>query len=160
MPRTSIATSAACILLAVLALPTFAQQTITLSAVDDVTLFEEPTGFLANGAGRGIFAGRNGTGLIRRALLKFEVAGALPANAEVLSATLRLRLTRNNNGEQSVKLHRMQTSWGEGTSDAPGQEGGGTPSHVNDATWIHRFYPNSLWARPGGDSESSAIASA
>jgi len=136
-----------------------AQTTVTLGAVDDVTLYQETNGALANGAGRGIFVGRNGTGLIRRALLKFDIAPTIPSNAIIRSATLRLRQTRNNNGLHTVTLHRARASWGEGTSNAGGEEGGGVLAAPNDATWIHRFSPSMLWTRPGGDFDLQPIAS-
>jgi len=48
-------------------------------------------------------------------------------------------------------LHRLTSDWGEGTSNANGQEGAGKAPTTNDTTWIHTFYPGSFWTTPGGD---------
>ena len=42
------------------------------------------------------------------------------------------------------------TDWGEAGSHAGGQEGSGAPALPGDATWIHTFFPGSIWAAPGG----------
>jgi hypothetical protein len=49
-----------------------------------------------------------------------------------------------------VALHRVVASWGEGASQAAGDEGMGAPSQPGDATWIHRVFPGERWAAPGG----------
>ncbi len=137
--------------LAALAGSASAQTTVTLGAVDDVTLYENEQGALANGSGQNVFIGRNGTGLIRRALLKFDVAGAIPAGSVIQSANLRLRLSRNNNGTHAATVHTVSASWSEGGSDAGGNEGGGVIAQTGDATWLHRSYSTQFWANAGGD---------
>jgi hypothetical protein len=57
-------------------------------------------------------------------------------------------------------LHRVTSNWGQGMSNADGQEGGGAPSTTNDATWIHTFYPGSFWTTAGGDFSATVSASA
>jgi hypothetical protein len=66
---------------------------VTLAASRDNTLFEED-GALSNGAGDHIFAGLTKDGVRRRALIAFDVAGALPAGSTISAVTLRLYLSK------------------------------------------------------------------
>ena len=127
----------------------------------DNTLYESASGALSNGAGIWLFAGRTGqaSNSIRRGLIHFNIS-TLASNAVVDSVSL--ALTYNNprpNGTQLITIHRVTNSWGEGTSNAPGQEGGGATSTTNSATWLHRMHTSSLWSSAGGDFNSSASAS-
>ena len=60
-------------------------QAITVAIVSDLdnTLYESSTGALSNGAGPTFFAGRTAqaTSSIRRGLVHFDVAAAIPAEA-------------------------------------------------------------------------------
>ncbi|HPF13900.1 MAG TPA: hypothetical protein PLJ12_06505, partial [Planctomycetota bacterium] len=49
---------------------------------------------------------------------------------------------------------------GSSDSTSGGSTGGGqgAPATLNDATWLHRFAPNSFWTLPGGDFQSAASA--
>lgn len=129
-----------------------AQTTVTVQCAADNTLYQTLTGDASNGAGTGIFVGLNAFGSIRRAVLRFDVAAAVPAGAKVLSARLNL-----NTVQSTVALplpitgHRLLQSWGEGTSVASGGGGGGGVATTNDATWLHRFWNTSFWTTPGGD---------
>jgi hypothetical protein len=136
--------------------------TITLSPSQDNTLYESATGILSNGAGEYLFAGRTDGGLIRRALLQFDIAGSLPAGSTINSASLNLNVSRTRqNTQRSTALHRVLAGWGEGGSNAVQNEGQGAPADTNDATWIHRSrYPDVLWASPGGDYVALASATA
>jgi hypothetical protein len=69
----------------------------------------------------------------------------------ITSATMRLRQTRTVNGTDTVSVYRVANSWGEGTSDAGGQEGTGSGAEDNDATWTFRFYDRIAWQNAGGD---------
>ncbi|MCB1603615.1 MAG: DNRLRE domain-containing protein [Xanthomonadales bacterium] len=60
-------------------------------------------------------------------------------------------MNKSRGNTQTVNLHTITSSWGEGTSDAGGPEGAGTASTTNDATWIHSFYDTVSWMTPGGD---------
>ena len=117
----------------------------------DGTLIENPAGALSNGSGPGFFAGRTSStsGSIRRAVIAFDVASAVPPGSTVTSAVLWLNLSATNSGSVPVRLHRLMADWGEGASAGSG--GGGAPSVPGDSTWIHRFYDHVLWTRPGGD---------
>lgn len=135
-------------------------ETAFLPATRDATLIESPDGSLANGAGAVLFAGRTGqvAGSVRRALLRFDVASALPGGAVVTSARLELSLTPSNPRPVALALHVVTTAWGEGAAASSG--GGGAPSMPGDSTWMHRFYDTDAWTNPGGDfaAGSSAVS--
>ena len=134
---------------------------VDLVPVADNTLFEDPNGTLSNGAGLYLFAGRVaplGDGLRRRALLRFDVNGDLPADAVVLSATLTLFMSKTVALSQPAALHLATSAWGEGASNAPLEEGVGAPAQSGDATWIHTFFPATTWSSPGGDFDPNASA--
>lgn len=133
-----------------------------ITAAKDNTLYESDTGSLSNGSGQHIFAGvtDEGTGnLIRRGLLAFDVHSSLPAEATVLSATLELNMSRGMNGDKQVSLHTVEKDWGEGASNAEGQEGAGASALNGDATWLHTYYDTSTWNTAGGDFKTVDSAS-
>src|SRR5438552_17198556 len=57
-----------------------------------------------------------------------------------------------------IELHKLLADWGEGTSQATGEEGQGAPAMPNDASWRHRFFDAIFWTNEGGD--FSAVVSA
>ena len=130
---------------------------ITLSPVSFNTMYEDnPT--RASGQSTSLFFGPIASGSQRRILLKFDPS-SLPANATVTSATLRLDINRAAIGSDpgdTIRVHRVLASWGQGTAMGPGG-GGGTQASAGDATWNARFYnsppstPSLLWTSPGGD---------
>jgi len=133
-------------------------ETVVITAGRDNTLFEDPLGGLSSGAGPSIFAGNNSTRNIRRALVYFDVAGAVPAGSAIDSVELHLYVSSApNDAPQVFTIHHVLISWGEGTSVSVG--GSGAPATLNDATWLHRFYPATLWANAGGDFDWVALAS-
>jgi hypothetical protein len=146
-----------CILLGVAVQVT--AETVTLSATRDATLFEQSQGNLADGSGQFLFAGRTGEPATRRALLAFDVMTSIPADATITSATLTLNLSRTISTARTASLHRLLSDWGEGSSDAGGQEGKGTTAATGDATWLHSFYDTQTWSAVGGDFEAGASAS-
>ncbi len=138
-----------------------AQIQVTIDADRDNTLYENPSGTLSNGAGDNFFVGRTnqGSGSIRRGLLRFNVAARIPSNATIASVTVTLSMSRSNSGTQTISLFRAAASWGEGTSNANANEGGGAPAATNDATWIHRTFNSATWASAGGDFAATSSAS-
>ena len=137
-------------------------QTATLSAFKDTTLYEHPTGGNTNGAGERIFAGRTAEPVnsLRRGLIAFDVAADIPAGATITDVTLQLFMSRTIVQPYDVTLYRVTTDWNQGTTDQTGEEGGAhvTPPSTGDATWIHSEYPNAFWNTPGGDFESTPLA--
>lgn len=133
--------------------------TVTIGPAKDNTLYEEVTGLLSNGAGSYFFAGNTNTPEMRRALIKFDIAAAVPAGATITGATLRLRMSKTTAGTVSNTLHRVLKDWGETTTNADDNEGqGGFPAAAGDATWLHTFYSNQFWTNAGGDFVAASSA--
>lgn len=124
--------------------------TVAIEADRDTTLIESPDGSLGNGAGPYLFSGRTNqsTDGVRRALLHFDVAAALPRGAAVEKAVLVLTVTPGNVGERLYRLYPVLDDWGEGASTSGG--GGGAPAEPGDATWIHTFHDDHFWPYNGG----------
>ena len=136
-----------------------AADSAVLGASLDNTLYQDGTGGLSNGAGAYLFAGQAGS--IRRGLVAFDIAAAVPAGATIQSVKLTLHCSRTPFMAPSiaVALHRVLANWGEGASDAGDPGGTGTSAAPGDATWIHTFFPGSLWANSGGDFAVAASGS-
>ncbi len=130
-----------------------ADETVTLVSDRDNTLIESPLSNVSAGSSYHFYAGRVGTndnGTIRRGLLRFDVAGAIPAGATILSASLELHCAQTGGGGSNpVSLHRLLADWGE--EDSFGFGGGGTFAKPGDATWLHTFFNTEFWNTPGGD---------
>ncbi|QKK09932.1 MAG: multicopper oxidase domain-containing protein [Planctomycetota bacterium] len=124
----------------------------------DNTLYEDADGSLSNGAGDHLFAGRTDTGLRRRAVLWFDLS-VIPEGSVIEDAALWMNLSRSKANDEIVSLHRADQRWGEGSSHADGEEGGGAPSAPGDATWIHTFHPDRFWINAGGDYDTTPSAS-
>ncbi len=137
-----------------------AQNSVSINPSQDNTLYEDAAGALSNGAGDYLFSGTTSTGAIRRALLEFDVSGNVPAGASIDSVFLQLYMSKTVAGNIDMQIFPVLDSWGEGTSNAPGEEGAGAPATTGDATWIHRFYDTVFWTDPGGDFSGTASATA
>ena len=133
-------------------------ESVTLEPSKDNTLFEDSDGGLSNGSGDHIFAGRTVEPNNRRALLAFDIAGSIPAGASINSVGLVLNASRTTSGSQAISMHRVLADWGEGASNATGQEGRGANATSGDATWLHRFSTSDLWSTQGGDFSPAASA--
>jgi hypothetical protein len=124
-------------------------ETVIIEADRDATLIEDPDGELANGGGP-LFVGRtaqdeNG---VRRALLHFDVAAALPEQAIIEDVSLTLHMLPSHPEVRRLRLYRVLADWGEGPSFSGG--GGGAQAEPGDATWLHTFYDYDFWVHSGG----------
>jgi hypothetical protein len=161
--KTSYSRSCRRLLAALLALVAFgkgeaAASVVTLNPVRDNTLYQSTTGSQSNGAGSYLFAGLTDSNEIRRGILAFDVAASVPPGSIIDSVSLTLTMSRSRVNDFNFTLHRVTSNWGEGASNADGQEGGGVAPAANDTTWIHTFYPGSLWTTPGGAFNTTASA--
>ena len=150
--------------LAPIASSLFAQcppDTLYLQAAADNTLYEDSTGLNSNGVGQYFFIGKTGIPELRRALIKFDIAGALPPGSVISETNLTMYMSRTNPIAPSSDafLHECLADWGEGTSDAPGNEGTPALATAGDATWFNNIFPSSLWTTPGGDYAPTASGS-
>jgi len=137
--------------------------TVELLPSHDNSLFEDSVEQLSNGAGDYLFIGRvapreNGT--LRRALLQFDVGSKVPQGATIVKATLGMTMTKTISGAKPATLQALTSAWGEGASDAPDEEGGGTEALPGDATWTHAVFPSTRWKTPGGDFATTVSATA
>jgi len=139
--------------------PAFADM-VSLGTVKDNTLYEDAQGDRSNGQGQYFFVGKTGplTIELRRGLVQFDIAGNVPAGATIDSVRLRLHMNKTNSLGQNVSVRPVLADWGEGASDATGEEGTGGPAATGDATWLHRSFSSTTWASPGGEFSASNSA--
>ena len=137
---------------------TSAAEQVVLTPDQDNTLFEDSDGDTSNGGGPALFAGKTGSGLARRALLRFDLSDRVPPGAKLDSVVLSLHVSNAPNGIlRRFTLHRVGRPWGEGASYATG--GTGDQATSGDATWLHTFHPGQSWSVPGGDFDPTPSAS-
>lgn len=100
-----------------------------------------------------VLAGTTQNGTPNRALMRFDVAGAVPLGSKITSAKLTVAAIRQS-GEAPVGvaygLHRMLCSWSEGTNLPSQGPGVGGPAQPGDSCWAVRFFPTNAWGAPGG----------
>ncbi len=164
--RRGLAVSGSLLLICGLLFARGGEDTVTLAieAARDNTLYQTAfeLGETSNGTGSNLFAGRSNSsdgGNRKRAVMFFDVAGAVPFDANILDVSLEVFCSRSQGGPQTMRLHRVLSDWGEGTSDAGNPGGQGTVSTTGDATWIHTFHPSTFWTTPGGDYDPAVSAS-
>lgn len=151
-----------CAALVALSLSSAAQVQVQIGASKDNTLYNASAGDISNGKGEHFFVGRNAGQAaypIRRGLIAFDVAAAVPAGSVITSVELTLSMSNTIAGPKATNLHRVLQDWGEGDSDAPGAEGAGDQAEAGDATWTRRFYPSTSWSTNGGSFAATASAS-
>jgi hypothetical protein len=131
---------------------------VTIAADADATLIEDAAGAWANGTGP-LFVGRNNqpANYRRRAVLRFDVDGALPTGAIVESVDLTLVLNPSNPG-RVITVHRLLADWTEGPTFGGG--GNGNPSQPGDVTWIHTTASADKWSESGGTYDARVSATA
>ena len=136
-------------------------ETITITSSADATLIETSPNNSSGGA-EFFNAGTTQNYTRNRALIQFDVAGQLPADAVITAASLRLEVTRQpvDGFEASpFSLHRVLRPWGEGSTVPMSNPGGlGDPAAAGDATWLHRFAFDQPWAAPGGEAGIDYLA--
>lgn len=140
-------------------------ETVGCPIAKDNTLFEwdaqqgKPN---SNGSGNFFSAGRTRPGpdgTTQRGLIQFDLS-AIPADAEITSATLELHVVSvAKRGRETERLFWLQalegleeSGWGEGDSNADAYaqgEGHGMPAEPGDATWVHTSYDTNLWPVEG-----------
>jgi spore coat protein A len=135
--------------------------TVSVGPIKDTTLYQgtDPASgevFEDNscGAGPEMFAGITADGLVRRAVLAFDIAAAVPAGSTINSVTLTTTINRSgDNQEATMTLHTLTRFWGEGVVDCSGIRGGGkgAPAAPGDATWLDAEFSINSWASAGGD---------
>lgn len=130
------------------------QDTITVPAIQDNTLYEDPTGSISNGQGKYLYSGKNSNGLVRRGLIRFLLIEFMPQCSKILSVTLKMHLSGGPTANRTIQLRKITNNWSAGSSDAPGLEENGTSADSYDATWLHKYYNTDFWNSAGGDYSS------
>jgi hypothetical protein len=134
--------------------------TVSVPPMKDNTIYSESE--FTNGGGQYFFVGLNLHGGERRALIAFDVAGAVPAGSTIQCVSVTLHMSRTQGGASPIMVmfHRLTSDWGEGTVVGFQGEGGGAPPGPGDATWTYNFYNTLRWSMPGADGDRSPIPSA
>src|SRR6266513_500889 len=135
---------------------------VNINPSKDNTLYEYVVadGDKSNALGDHFFTGETAMSELRRGVLAFDVAGNVPAGSTITGVTLTLNMSRTPSGTaRTTELHKLLADWGEGTSQASGEEGIGAPATPNDATWQHRFFDTIFWTTEGGDFSATVSAS-
>ena len=133
--------------------PALHADSLTIFPVADATMIElRPSNSI--GSASWITAGITQNGNTNRALLKFDVAAALPAGSTIIDVGVNVWVTRqpvDGYAEALFSLRRMLRPWGEGANpDPPSSPGLGLPALPGDATWTHAFHDTNAWTIPGG----------
>ncbi len=131
-----------------------AQTTVSIPADKDNSIYSQ-SNTASNGAGEYLFAGVTNSGNKRRALVHFDLS-TIPAGSIVTSATLTMMCNKAAANATGFSIHKLLADWGEGTSDAGSNEGGGGAAQPGDATWNQRLFPGTLWSTAGGDFNATA----
>jgi len=139
------------------AFPAARAATLVLTPVADAVIYESTA--TANGSGEFLLAGRTNqaTGSSRRSLLRFDLT-AVPADAEITSASLQLFLFDVTTAPTNLSLYRLTTAWTAGPSDPIGNESAGLAATIGDVTWHFASFEQSPWTHQGGDTAPAASA--
>jgi hypothetical protein len=133
---------------------------ITLIPTADTCIFEKAP-FNNVGGAWSFAAGDTATSDHSRALVKFEVASALPENARITSARLELTVVRAIVLSSSIfESHRLLVDWGEGDKNAGFVSGVGATASTGEASWMARRHPSTFWSEPGAAAGSDYVAEA
>jgi hypothetical protein len=119
----------------------------------------------------GIFVGKD-PGNVKRGLIEFDVAAAVPAGATIASVTLTLTVGQvagssggtvvNSGPVQTMSLYDEAQAWGEPTNTVGatsfGGHGHGAAAATGDATWNTAFWSATAWnVAPGGNWTASSV---
>ena len=126
---------------------------VELTASQDNTIYNVHTADQANGQGQFIVTGGSqGTAAARRGLVAFDVDSAeIPDGSTILDVVLTMNLVYSTGGAATIGVHQVLKNWGEGFSDASGNEIEGTTAGAMDATWLFSRYDGIAWVNSGGD---------
>jgi hypothetical protein len=155
-----------CLLFFTLAMNDAYAEVVALAPAHDTTLIEvQPD---RNNGGEGwVNAGTTQNGQRNRGLFQWDFTGVIPPDANILSVSLALQVTRVpgcGRVDSSFSMYPMLRAWGEGDKIALDNRGGqGAPATPGEATWNERFFATASWGAPGGapgvDFAASASAS-
>lgn len=129
---------------------------VSVEASHDATIFSH-SNTASSGIDDDLFVGlNNNENRIRRALVRFDLAGLLPMWATVDSVSLTMWVNRTQVGNRTIGIHRLISDWNEGPGPGGGGDGGAALS--GDVTWKHTDYDDQFWTSLGGDYLGAASA--
>lgn len=130
---------------------------VAIVAQRDASIFGAP-GYdqVADGAGPYLWTSVTAAGVARRALLSFDLS-PIPAGAQIQQVRLSLFLSRAQDLDPLVQLHRLDAAWTEGPTNG-GSQGHGAPAVTGDVTWVRRSHPSLSWSQAGGDFDPTPSA--
>jgi hypothetical protein len=99
--------------------------TITLSALNDTTIYAGEQHAGQRRPATSSSPARTNVGPAARALLRFDVAAALPPARTIVSAHARADRPQDHRGPQPVRIHRLLADWSEGRPTARLEGAGG-----------------------------------
>jgi hypothetical protein len=152
-----------------------ADTTVTVSATKDAMIFGTSANADTNnasGKGPALFSGADGQSNKKRSTIVFDIASAgIPANATIVSVTMTMYLAQvagsgggstGSYPNRTLKLHRVQQTWGEGTSGSPTSPtvsgtGQGYTRVSGDSSWSYAIYSGTAWTA-GGNFNATASA--
>ena len=114
---------------------------VVLAPAQDNTIYGENGGALGRAGPAPVRRHHEQHGAERRALVEFDIAGAVPAGSTITSVTLTLRLDKTQTANLPIALTRSQPTGAKARRSRGGEEGGGGSAATGDATWTQRFYP-------------------
>lgn len=127
--------------------------TIQVGAAKDTSIYQNEAD-LSNGQGEFIV-----TSNAARGLVQFDVGtGTIPEGSVVIDAVLTLNVGFSEGGSVGVSAQRITSSWGEGGSNASGNETTGDAAQQFDATWLYSSFDGEFWNTPGGDIAGGATS--
>jgi hypothetical protein len=154
-----------------------ADTTVTVSATKDAMIFGTSANADTNnasGKGPALFSGADGQSNKKRSTITFDIASAgIPSNATIVSVTMTMYLAQvagsggggspGSYPNRTLKLHKVQQNWGEGTSGSPtsptvGGTGQGYTRVSGDSSWSYAIYSGTSWTA-GGNINATASAS-
>ncbi len=142
-------------------LPAWGVLQTNLSCVADTTLSENYTNNNLGGLTH-VSSGVTQNHTRNRGLYRFDLAGAIPGGARILSADLVLEVElvpTDGIPFADFELHRVLQPWGEGSGTSP--RGQGAPALTNEANWFCRFaLTTNTWLAPGGSPANDYLAAA
>lgn len=132
--------------------PALAVETIYLNSSADTALLQN---FPSNNFGGQTYfnSGTTQNYTKNRGLMKFNIAGHLPAGAKITSVLLIVEVVGqpiDGDAPSTFELHRLLRDWGEGTGSG-NPPTLGRPALYGEANWTHRFaQTTNTWEAPGG----------
>jgi len=124
--------------------------TVALGASQDASLYWAAPG-TANGSGQWLHSRFDDLADVQTHdfLVRFDVAGQLPAGAVVQSARIELVCVEVfSTADFPLVAQRVTQPWTQGASDAPGSEWTGAPALPGDVTASHASFPATPWTLP------------